>query len=265
MDCIKTFYYSDINSVTENFDKIFQTYLQDGVLCIKDSFFSEKDQKSITEALAKKIGLNYISQHDYEDHHRSIERVGLKSKDEVFINWHLEHVYSNNPQMMASWNMVHFTCEKGSGNTGFIKVDDLYSTIPTEYLEFLNNCNIEQNQKTRTAVAYYDLLKKNILRVDVNKGSDTLVEYQKMIPTKDQIDYFALIQNHIHEVVYSTPSIQKWWEWQTGDMIIIDLHRMIHCVKGGFDSSQRKFRRFWAYKNNPSEYEYNFFGNREQK
>ena len=263
MDSIKTFYYLDINSVLENFDNIFKTYLSDGVLCLTGAFFSESDQKIITKTFADRIGLNHISNYDYEDHSRSIEKFGSTSKDDIFINWHLEHVYAKNPQMIASWNMVHFTCDKDSGKTGFIKVDDVKALLPEEHLSFLDKSVIEQNKIERSAMQHYDVLNKNILRIDVNRGSDKLVLYNGIDPTKNQIDYFNTIQSNVHEIVRSNINIQKWWSWDVNDMIIIDLHRMIHCVKGGFDSSQRKFRRIWGYKNDPAMYQYNFFGSKD--
>ena len=47
--------------------------------------------------------------------------------------------------------------------------------------------------------------------------------------------------------VYLDDSIQTWISWQQGDIILPDLFRMTHGVRGGFSYGERKFRGIWAF------------------
>jgi hypothetical protein len=49
------------------------------------------------------------------------------------------------------------------------------------------------------------------------------------------------------EEIKNNTEIRIIHEWKEGDIVIPDLHRMIHTVAGGFKPSEREFIGIWGY------------------
>ena len=83
------------------------------------------------------------------------------------------------------------------------------------------------------------------LNVSTNIQND-LALFDGRNPTQEEINQYERISNFImSEATNEERALVH--RWQKGDIIVTDLHRMSHTVKGGFKPEQRKFRGLWSY------------------
>jgi len=77
---------------------------------------------------------------------------------------------------------------------------------------------------------------------------DFLLSVSGKSPNKDQLQQFDAIVEWVQNKTLE-PSYQLWWEWEQGDLLIPDLFRMTHSVRGGFEKGQRSFHGYWCFEN----------------
>lgn len=71
------------------------------------------------------------------------------------------------------------------------------------------------------------------------------------VPSMEDEERADRLLAHLADVIYSDESIQTWVEWDEGDIIIADLFRMAHAVRGGFAPGERVFEGMWAFADRP--------------
>jgi hypothetical protein len=245
---IKNSSYSDIVTNIDNYIKIF---LDNGLVCFKKIYLSTLEQEHVLNLFAKKLKWNYVSNIHTEDHNYTISmRNKTFGKDEIMIDWHIEHLERMYSQVATSWNMIKFTCPKDHGNTGFIDSSYLYSLMPDDWQKFLKSIIITHrtmNFPHRRCVVQHRNSGKDILRLCPHFGEDLLISVNDNDPSDEEFLLFDQIKKWYCDEVKNNESIKMWWEWDEGDFLIPDLLYMIHCVKGGFTSEDRQFTRNWAY------------------
>lgn len=248
--------------ILENLDVHVNRFLHSGVLIFKSLPVGEKEQLLIMEQFASKLDWGHISPKDNEDHSLTMDRWGSTtcSDAEIFIPWHLEHSRKNDKQIAASWHMTTLDCPKTSGTTGFVNSDDVLNQMEEDWVDLLRSsivCHalhgMPINPVYRGAITTHRNTKKEILNLPPHSGSDVLVSVNNEPPKKEHIDKFELIKKFIEDTVESCDAKpEHWHEWSVHDLVIIDLTKVYHAVKGGFEIGERKFNRHWAYSSEES-------------
>lgn len=107
----------------------------------------------------------------------------------------------------------------------------------------------------RKAASVHPLTGENVLRINpkghyVNGefwGHDRLVLFDGRIPRPAEHQEFNRIAEWVMNQVYSNAEIQYWHYWNEGDLLLVDVFTMAHCVRGGFTSGQRHLKGIWAF------------------
>jgi alpha-ketoglutarate-dependent taurine dioxygenase len=81
---------------------------------------------------------------------------------------------------------------------------------------------------------------------DLNKFS-MLYSVDERIPTLEEKIQYNTICQKIVRLLHSEEDYVKIQKWQQGDLLIVDIHSLIHAVTGGFTSDKRKFLGMWSY------------------
>lgn len=242
---------SSFDDIKNNLNEYIRLFLEFGVVGFKKINLTIDEQKQITDLIGQELNWHYIPDIHYENHLRSISaRSRAIQKDEIVIQWHIEHLERVHSQIATCWNMVHFTCEKGVGNTGFIPSTYLYSQMPVEWRSFLDTLTITHSSleyPERRAVDFHRNSSKKILRMSPHFHEDIIVSVNNLKPCKEDIELFDEIKRWYCDEISLNKDLPDWWEWDQGDFLIVDLLYMIHSVKGGFTHEERKFARIWAY------------------
>lgn len=266
--------------------KYVNIFLEDGIVFLKNIHATTQEQWDITCAFGELIGflpnISSIGQDprspfyclENEDHKNTFDRhvngpVDISSDDNIFIEWHIENIHQNNPQIAASWNMVKFKCSPTSGTTGFVNMKKIISLLPNEWVEFLNKVKIKSMIETNEHGVILDVQdKKNlkdrpiivehyktgvpVLRMGFYKNENMLSSVDNLSPTQDQLEMFLEIEKYISDQVINESTNQDWISWDEGDLVLVDLFTMAHAVKGGFNLGERIFSRVWCYKEEPT-------------
>ena len=210
-----------------------------------------------------------------EDHKYTFERheaspFGFPGNSDIFIEWHIENIHKQNPQIAASWNMLHFDCNPKSGTTGFVNMANFFDNLPEEWKLFLNKVKIKSTIDTgpngviiekadalsgqeRPIVVPHYKTQKPVLRMGFYQNENIIYSIDDRQPTKEEIDFYNKIEHFISDSVTSKSDVQSWITWSKGDLVMVDLFLMAHAVRGGFNMGERIFCRIWGYKEEPDE------------
>lgn len=71
------------------------------------------------------------------------------------------------------------------------------------------------------------------------------------IPTADEQKRAEELMVSLARRIYGDTSLHTWVKWHQGDLILADLFRMTHAVRGGFTQGERVFRGIWAFEDTP--------------
>lgn len=266
--------------ILENIDEYVEQFSTDAVVVFRGVPISREQQLIITQLFGDKVGWypNSTSRFNnvwsYEENHSftmELYNKYNKTKDEIFLPWHLEHIGHKNPAIGATWNMEKFTCEQGLGNTMFVNVSDVYDQFNTEEQGFLQNCEVaafygfaddELTPQTEPViydiVQFYEFSKRYALRLspifDVQRKMFRLHRFDGNEPTSIQHKKFLELSARFTECVYDNEDVQQVHLWQQNDLVVVDLFLMAHAVMGGFKSSDRFFHGYWAHAQEGSKY-----------
>jgi alpha-ketoglutarate-dependent taurine dioxygenase len=249
-------------NILENVDVYVNHFLHNGVLIFKSLSLKETEQLAIMEKFASKLDWGHIPSKDNEDHSLTINIWGSNtcSDTEILIPWHLEHSRKKDKQLAASWHMTTLDCPKTSGTTGFVNSDDVLNQMEEDWIDLLRSsivCNalngMPTNPTYRNAVTTHRNTGKEILNLPPTSFADALVSVNNEPPTNEHIDRFELIKLFIEKTIEShNAKPEHWHEWDLNDLVMIDLSKVYHAVKGGFKIGERKFNRYWAYSSEES-------------
>jgi len=248
---INPVYNCSFEDLVSNIDNYVDLFLDNGLVCFKKIHLNTDQQNIIISLFGKKLNWKYISSSHIEDHSYSISmNEKVIGKDEIMIQWHIEHLQRVYTQVAACWNMVKFTCPKGHGNTGFIDSSYLYKLMPSNWQEFLKCAIVTHDTMSfphRKCLIPHRNSGKKILRLSPHFHEDVLISVNGKNPSSQDISFFDKIKEWYCDQIQENELVKMWWEWDEGDLIIVDLLYMIHSVKGGFTSDDRQFTRNWAY------------------
>lgn len=242
---------SSLEDINANLPSYTNAYLEYGLLAFDKIKISQMEQLDVMKSFSKTLDWQWFSTVDTEDHSVSFDLYGdnVTSKD-VFIPWHLEHVERPNPQVCATWNMNKITCDNFSGSTGFVDARILYERLPSEWKLFLDNVfviNPESKSLERRCVQRHKNNNKNILKLSPYAHKNAIVRVKDSQPSLSDLNLFREINEWFSYQVLCVEKDKIWWNWSEGDLLLVDLSSMIHCVKGGFFPGERIFSRYWGY------------------
>ena len=244
---------SSYNDIVANVDDYIKMFLDNGLVCFKKIYLSALEQEHVINLFAEKLKWKFVSDIHTEDHHYTMSlNDKIFDKDEIIIDWHIEHLERKYAQVATSWNMTKFTCPKGHGNTGFIDSSYVYSLMPDDWQEFLKSIVVTYRTMDfphRRCVIKHRNSGKDILRLCPHFAEDLLISVNGNDPSNQEFLLFDQVKQWYCDQIKNNESIKMWWEWDEGDFIIPDLLYIIHAVKGGFTSGNRQFTRNWAYRN----------------
>jgi alpha-ketoglutarate-dependent taurine dioxygenase len=259
------------SSLLKNIEKYSIELIKKKILVFRNINLSIKEQKNVSLLLNNILDFEPKTQEQfhimYRESHSHVSEKKENSKESLLIDWHLEHVESSNPQVLALWNMKTFKCDTSCGNTGFVDSEKVLQVLSGDEIRFLkksiitsvddNNLlvnsfvdekNIKNEVYPHAAIQTHPVTQRPCLRVDVlNRKS--LYKYDNRIPSNYEMHKFDEIYSKIVFEVVQNKSNQIWLSWQEGDLAIVDLFCMYHAVKGGFSTGERKFVGFWSFAN----------------
>lgn len=64
---------------------------------------------------------------------------------------------------------------------------------------------------------------------------------------EDEPEFFASTMNKVIFEISLNPERQMWYDWEDGDLLIVDPFRMAHGVRGGYEPGQRNFQGYWLH------------------
>lgn len=253
-----------------NLDDHLKEFKDGGVVAFRNANFSEEQQLDLMRKLGDTLGWSPNSRSKradlYKENHARIgsSKEDRKTKDDIFLRWHMEHTEYENPIVGATWNMHLFKCNPDTGRTGFVDTTKLYERLPEEWQKFLLNC-IEITEKSEPiddeysafALKIYEIpcvgkhwiSKKPTVRINLDGPSIFGI---KFIDGKDVTEQDLLLFKTIKEFVFSeifdNDDNLLVHEWNQGDIVLVDLFRMAHAVFGGFYPEEREFSGYWAYR-----------------
>lgn len=242
-------------------------YYEDGVFGLRGIHASEQEQLDIILSLGDVIGWvprtadcnpNYLRRYE-EDHSHTFKDFenGQHTKDDMSVNWHLEHVFSslNNSTVAGFWNMLRFDCDSSVGMTYFRDNSKLIEELPSETVDFMRKSQIasdiitDKRGKTtafnvRNAIESHPFKDAEVLRVC--QGDIHLVSFEGKPPTGSEKDELLHHCNIIVKEIITNLEKRRTWYWEVGDMLVSDLFTMSHAVAGGFKENERKFLGFFC-------------------
>lgn len=268
-------------SIILNIDSYIDKFSQDAIVVFRGVPLSREQQLIITRLFGDRAGWfpNSTSQFknvwSYEENHSfTMELYNKydKTKDEIFLPWHLEHIGHENPAIGATWNMEKFTSEEGTGNTLFANICDIYDIFSPDEQAFLSKCRVgafygfadDEIAEQKTPVIYDviqvdKLSKRHALRLspifDVQRKMFYLHSFDGIEPTFMEHEEFWKLSARFTEYVYDNENIQQVHVWKQHDLVVVNLFLMVHAVLGGFKSSDRFFHGYWAHAHDGSKYE----------
>jgi len=269
---IEKIYNQKYKDIISNIDYYVEKFLLDGVLFFHDLELDKFQEWNLMCLLGDKVGfkpnssfgsnpiLPYSSLIN-EDHKNTFERYDRHILDnEIFIEWHLENLHKDTPQVAALWNMIKVTCPKDYGKTGFINMANLYSDLSIDLKNFLDNFEIELTFDTDPSGTLMLTNSKNEFKkmLAVKNHPYTNKKVLRIPLYKDEYNFAKDIeQNKINEIqsiielaISEDSKYSNWIMWEKNDVVIVDLFVMAHAVKGGFYLGERIFSRIWAYEDN---------------
>jgi alpha-ketoglutarate-dependent taurine dioxygenase len=165
--------------------------------------------------------------------------------------------------------MKLFDLPQGHGNTWFVDTIPIIEALDKDDHDFLQQCMIEfpwysipqeganvlktENIKLlQPVVQPHWLTNKSVPRCFFNYNPDgewletPLVSVSDRKPTEEEVIKFKRILAYIINETKKSDNLLIH-QWQEGDVLIADLHKLAHTVKGGIDPDKREFRGLWGY------------------
>lgn len=77
-----------------------------------------------------------------------------------------------------------------------------------------------------------------------------LHKFEDRDPTPSEISLFDELFDYFWDEVKNNSDNCVVQEWQEGDLLVVDLQKMAHCVRGGFDSEDRQLTGTFSHEKN---------------
>jgi hypothetical protein len=257
----------DFNHIKNNIKLYSDSLISNGVIVFKKLFASEEQQKELVTLFGDFCGwvpnsvIPIVNSLRYQENHEvsiKLKENGLRSKDEILINWHLEHPYTKDPPIAGLWNNINFKCNPKFGKTGFVDMRKVYEIIPfQEWKDLLDVSDwlFPWSNRIKPMVEKHRITGENILRYDVMHFESTANIVNGIQPNVQETQILEKILDWAITQIKTNENIQQWHEWDEGDMVVADLQVSCHCVTDGFLSSEREFIGYFCHEKNTSDKE----------
>lgn len=257
-----------MDDVYNKLDLIAEQYRSVGISAIRGFQLEENQQLDLCKRLGDILGW-YPNSNTKNWDHRWVEDHSRAEKDEktkndIIIDWHLEHVdYDIYCKMVAAnWNMWNFKADPGSGSTLFVDSSEVYDLLSKEDQLFLSRCNLTwfdydidnpgSGPHYGPAIVPHWISKKPVIRIEITTFVEPRIHlFDDSVPSEDQQLIFKNLRLKIMDIIANNEEIRFVHEWQQADVVIPDLQRMAHTVLGGFKSEDRTFTNFWSFDKDP--------------
>lgn len=272
MKKVKVFNFKSIDDLKNNWEEYKKPLLEEGVFVLRNANFSLEEQARFQEFLGTKLNCypnEKDKKNDYylEDHSRNSGEVKGK-KDEVLLNWHIEHENYDNAMVLGIWNMTIFKTDKENGNTVFVDTSKIFNKLKLEDQNFLKKVLIERTKDTFSPEAEIynnDFFQNNILSSDfirehwftkenIIRTSFTikheLYKIENREPNEQEKERFNNLISYIWDEVKYNKDNWLVQEWEENDLLVVDLEKMAHCVFGGFKSEDRLLQGMFSHEKN---------------
>lgn len=259
---IETIEFPGIDTIVNNAEFYKDKFVNDSILVFRNANLSFDQQSKLHSSLGKIFGWITPKEVDdkltkYIENHASNRKLGIATKDEIMLTWHIEHVYYDNPILAGTWNMVVFNIDNENGKTYFVDSEKVYQLMSQESKDFLDKCiisakdfGLEDLFTNFSPVQNHWITGKPLIRVRIaenKEGINNLVLFDGKEPTKDQNEKFKDIVWWFSNQVINNEEIRMVHKWQKGDLVIPDMFKLAHAVTGGFDPMDREFIGIWGY------------------
>ena len=253
--------YFNIKDLEANIGYFGDKFKNEGLLVFRNANLSESDQRRVQEIFGDYFGIYPNSQESFDqlyiENHDAIREIN-SSGDELMLGWHMEHLYMSNPIVIGFWNMYKFLADPNTGKTFFYDSRTLYKLIPDDWKDFLALCVIDTSGNVNVLndinhtlpIVEHWLTKEPTLRIPLYKidpDFHPLVSFAGSPASSEQKDEYEKITLGIKSLLLGDTFRTFTHKWKQGDLVIVDIHCMLHAVSGGFDPSEREFRGMWSY------------------
>jgi alpha-ketoglutarate-dependent taurine dioxygenase len=253
-----------IQEVLDNVDLYRQKFLDDSIIVFRNANLSYDDQSLLHAELGQLFSYYIDTQDDnktakYIENHSERPLIETATGDDILLPWHIEHIYSGNPKVSATWNMTKFTTDSENGKTYFIDCEKAYDSMPSDWKIFLDVCKInnpneatDENLDDFSPVVNHWMNNKSLLRLAPRKNKNsgtTLRSVYDREPTELEKTLFEEIFAWFGNYVYDNEEERIVHKWEQGDLLIVDIFKLAHAVTGGFSPSDREFIGMWGFKN----------------
>lgn len=269
--------YTTYEEIIQNLDNYIDIILNRAIVGFKKIYLTEQQQRTILCKIGDK--LNYLPNSKYPKGHRYIENhdnalsiFPNTPKDELVVKWHIEHCSVSYAPFIGAWNMLRQKCSSDCGNTLFIDSWEIYKTFPEDWKIFLDKCIIKDimegelaenfNQTSefesldgyiyksvhRKAISTNPITGFKSIRANCITVDEQLISFDGRIPTeKEQEKLRHIIEEYRNRAMSDMEGLWQYWAWDEGDLLLPNLERMLHAVRGGFNRNERQFVGYWGY------------------
>jgi alpha-ketoglutarate-dependent taurine dioxygenase len=253
-----------LENLIENIAIYKQQFVEESILVFRNANLSYDDQSYLHDELGKTFDYyantvenNQIAK--YIENHSERDLIETAQSNDILLPWHIEHLYAANPKVMSTWNMTKFTTDSENGKTYFIDSQEAYNSMPEEWKIFLSVCKInnpnletDENLDDFSPVVDHWITGNKLLRFaprkNKNSGSTLKTVYDRE-PTELEKTLFEEIFTWFGNYVYDNEEERIVHKWQQGDLLIVDIFKLVHAVTGGFNPADREFIGMWGFKN----------------
>jgi alpha-ketoglutarate-dependent taurine dioxygenase len=253
--------YFNMQDLETNIKYFGDKFKEDGILVFRNANLNEADQRRVQEIFGDYFGIFPNSQESFDqlyiENHTALLENNV-SGDQLMLGWHMEHLYMSNPIVVGFWNMYKFLADSNTGKTFFYDSRTLYKLIPDDWKDFLASCvidaslnvNVLDDTNHTSAISRHWLTNDYMIRIplhDIGDDPNPLVYFAGLPASNEQKDQYEEITKGIKELLLGDTFRTFEHKWKQGDLVIVDIHSMLHAVSGGFDPADREFRGMWSY------------------
>jgi alpha-ketoglutarate-dependent taurine dioxygenase len=246
--------------VVQSLPELVQAYKNYGVLVIKGHDFSEDEHKNLAKLLGDNLDWHITSATEdhamnmffiHGGHSDSPDREYNNGVEDYVLDWHIEQVYYKCPPLAGIWCMKQITSPFGSGNTLFADSNEIYKSLSDEDKNFLLGAVVSWDKPASDhtgpfytkAVDTHPVTSIPIIRVETDQGCYAMPALHSLYnrpPTDDEVKKFEEIMASIKTKLKTDYDLRYVQQWESGDLIVVDLFRMYHAVLGGFTYNERR-------------------------
>jgi len=268
MKIVKTILYPGFENLKNNLELYKQEFLTENIVVFRNANLTYEEQEKVQKLFGTVLDCYPNKEADivdpYVEDHSRITKNKVATENEILLQWHIEHPYYDNPIVAGFWNMSTFNIKNEGGKTLFVNSSNLFKMLSSEDQDFLRKCEIIYNKNHMPLNLIEELKEKKVEEVIspvISKHwltqepilrmfffSVPLCRFENRNPTIQEKNKFTKIMQYIIDQVYNNSEIRMQHTWEKGDLVIPDLHLLIHAVTGGFESEDRKFTGMWSYK-----------------